>query len=106
MLELPNKSILGSEHGAKRKRGLHNALHGGVFKPSDIERNSVLSYIHDSNKKLGSGFISPQVKNEDLRSGDMMAFVKRKRNSQLTGDNSFGKRHYSTIEDINAHTRR
>lgn len=55
------KSMLDSELGGKpkRKRGMHTAILGGVFKPSDIERNSVLSFIQDSNKKFGPGMLSP-----------------------------------------------
>lgn len=55
------KSILDSEHGGmnKRKRGMHTVIHGGVFKPSDIERNSVLSLIQDSNRKLAPVVFSP-----------------------------------------------
>lgn len=82
---------------------MHTAVHGGVFKPSDIERNSVLSYMHDSSKKI-PGLVSPQRASRlaigDFGNDDIKALVTQRRNNQLTGDHAFGKRHYSTIEGI------
>lgn len=78
---------------SKRLKGMQSAINQGVFKNTDISRNSILSYTNDAKHEYISSSKSKQL--EKLRNSEVKnVFTSPKARDQLS---YFKKRNHSTI---------
>ena len=87
-----------------RLRGLHSTIHGGIFKNTDIQRNSILSYTNEQKVQyISKANIKPNPEMNQTNRDIKNLFISPNPSKR---NNHFHNRHHSTIDEVASTTLR